>query len=85
MAGEDERARSGLTRAFDMLTDARHHFYGVDFYLIDVTLLAETTLGESLRNKLASGSFDEFVGVGITPRANGGVGECDACRIEKCD
>ncbi len=55
VAGENERARDGLRRAFDMLTNARHHFYGVDFYLIDVTLLAATTLGDSLRAKLAGG------------------------------
>ena len=33
----------------------RNHVYAVDFYVVDVTLLAATTLGESLRSKLASG------------------------------
>ena len=44
-----------LGRAFDLLADARNHVYAVDFYVVDVTLLAATTLGESLRSKLASG------------------------------
>jgi alpha-mannosidase len=54
--GQAETARDALGRAFDLLRDARSHFYSVDFFLIDVTLLASTTLGEPLRAKLASGS-----------------------------
>ena len=41
--------RSGARRiwhqCFDTLYEARKHFYPVDVYLLDVTLLAETTLG----------------------------------------
>jgi alpha-mannosidase len=55
VADDGDRARDGLTHAFDLLGDARNHFYSVDFYLVDVTLLAATTLGEPLRRKLASG------------------------------
>lgn len=55
VAGNDESARDELGRAFDLLADARNHVYAVDFYLIDVTLLAASTLGQPLRAKLASG------------------------------
>jgi alpha-mannosidase len=56
VAGNRELAHEELSRAFDLLADARNHVYSVDFYVIDVTLLARTTLGESLRAKLATNS-----------------------------
>ena len=56
VAGGQAVAREELARAFDLLADARNHVYAVDFYVIDVTLLAPTTLGESLRKKLRAGS-----------------------------
>lgn len=54
VAGDQPEAHDELARAFDLLADARHHVYSVDFYVIDLTLLADTTLGEPLRAKLAS-------------------------------
>lgn len=53
--GESKAAQEELGRAFDLLADARNHVYSVDFYLVDVTLLAATTLGEPLREKLQDG------------------------------
>jgi alpha-mannosidase len=53
VSGNHSLAREELSRAFDLLADARNHVYAVDFYVIDVTLLAPTTLGEPLRGKLA--------------------------------
>ncbi|MEX0936330.1 MAG: hypothetical protein WDZ59_00610 [Pirellulales bacterium] len=52
--GHHELARQGLGRCFDLLLEARDHFYPVDAFLIDLTLVAETTLGESLRASLAA-------------------------------
>jgi alpha-mannosidase len=54
VAGKRDLQHEELSRAFDLLADARNHVYSVDFYVIDVTLLAKTTLGESLRAKLAT-------------------------------
>ncbi len=52
--GNHDGAHDELVRAFDLLADARNHVYSVDFYVIDLTLLADTTLGENLpRNSLA--------------------------------
>ncbi len=56
VAGNLTEAHDELTRAFDLLADARHHVYSVDFYVVDLTLLADSTLGEPLRAKLAAGS-----------------------------
>ncbi len=56
MTGNSDTEREELARAFDLLSDARNHVYSVDFYVVDITLLADSTLGESLRAKLASGS-----------------------------
>jgi alpha-mannosidase len=55
VAGDDAKAHDELARAFDLLMDARNHVYAVDFYVVDVTLLAGSTLGEPLRAKLAAG------------------------------
>ncbi len=55
LAGDETLAREGLARAFDLLSDARNHTYSVDIYLIDLTLLANSTLGETLRSKLVAG------------------------------
>ncbi len=43
-------------RAFDLLADARNHVYSVDFYVIDLTLVTDSLLGEPLRAKLAHGN-----------------------------
>ena len=56
MSGNSEVEHEELSRAFDLLSDARNHVYSVDFYVVDVALLADSTLGESLRAKLANGA-----------------------------
>jgi alpha-mannosidase len=53
VAGNRDNEREELSRAFDLLADARNHVYSVDFYVVDVTLIADSTLGEPLRAKLA--------------------------------
>jgi alpha-mannosidase len=50
--GDNAQVDQELGRAFDLLADARSHVYSVDFYVVDVALLAPATLGESLRAKL---------------------------------
>ena len=47
-----ETAKEKLARCFSLLAEARAHFYPVDAYLIDLTLVAPTTLGESFRKEL---------------------------------
>ena len=53
--GEAESARDNLRSAFDLLTEAREYFYPVETHLVDLTLVASTTLGEPLRQELAAG------------------------------
>jgi alpha-mannosidase len=48
-----DAARDALKRAFELLMEARAHFYPVDTNLLDFTLVAETTIGQSLRDELA--------------------------------
>ena len=45
ISGDEENAKERLTAAFDLLTEAREYFYPVETYLIDMTLVAPTTLG----------------------------------------
>ena len=56
VANDQELEQAEIARAFDLLADARNHLYAVDFYVVDLTLLAASTLGESLRTKLAVAS-----------------------------
>lgn len=51
--GDMETARSDLQAAFDLLNEAREYFYPVEAHLIDLTLVASTTIGEELRAELA--------------------------------
>jgi alpha-mannosidase len=64
LAGNREAAHEDLARAFDLLADARNHVYSVDFYVVDITLLADSTLGESLRAKLAARSATNLLVTG---------------------
>jgi alpha-mannosidase len=50
--GDGESARTHLQSAFDRLHDAREYFYPTEPRLLDLTLLASTTIGESLRTGL---------------------------------
>ncbi|MBL9125987.1 MAG: hypothetical protein JNG90_20255, partial [Planctomycetaceae bacterium] len=47
-----EKARDHLRNSFDVLMEARERFYPVDSYLLDLTLVAPTTIGASLRREL---------------------------------
>lgn len=54
VAGDVETAKKELSECFEVLTEARERFYPVELYLVDLTLTADTTLGASLRQELAS-------------------------------
>jgi alpha-mannosidase len=54
MAGKDEDARRNLTLCCNTLVESRGRYYPVDMSLIDLTLVAPTTIGESLRKELAA-------------------------------
>lgn len=51
-SANSDAARERLQKAFEVLLEARSHFYPVDTYLLDLTLLAETTLGPELTRTL---------------------------------
>ena len=53
--GDMATARSELQSAFDRLHEAREYFYPVETRLIDLTLVASTTMGESLRSEFDTG------------------------------
>ncbi len=56
MEGNADEARSRLAASFDILAAERDHYYPGEAYLLDVTMLAATTLGESLRSQLSKSS-----------------------------
>ncbi|MBN2473751.1 MAG: hypothetical protein JXB62_04045 [Pirellulales bacterium] len=53
LEGDEETARSRLRSAFDLLHEGREYFYPVEAHLLDLTLVAPTTLGKALRAELA--------------------------------
>jgi alpha-mannosidase len=53
--GDIDYARSKLRSAFDRLHEGREYCYPIEAHFIDITLVASTTLGESLRKELAAG------------------------------
>jgi alpha-mannosidase len=56
--GNVELAREHLQRGYDTLYEARKHFYPVDVYLLDMTLLAPTTLGPALAAEVQHGGVN---------------------------
>jgi alpha-mannosidase len=50
--GEEETTRTHLAACFEVLVEARERFYPVELYLIELTLVASSTLGESLSRQL---------------------------------
>ena len=54
MEGDTEAARGHVQSAFDLLTESREYFYPSESQLLDLTLVAPTTLGEALRAELSA-------------------------------
>ncbi|NQT40183.1 MAG: hypothetical protein HQ581_22010 [Planctomycetes bacterium] len=54
LAGNKEAAYEHLRSGFDLLTEAREYFYPVEASLLDLTLLAPTTLGPALARQLTA-------------------------------
>ncbi len=54
LAGDEETTRQHLKNSFDVLVEARERFYPVDAYLVDLTLVAPTTVGPSLCRQLSA-------------------------------
>lgn len=52
-SGDVAAAREKLQACFDLLAEERDHYYPVDAFILDLTLVAPTTIGASLREELA--------------------------------
>ncbi len=52
-AGDVPTARDHLSSCFNLLAQERDHYYAVDVYVLDLTLVAPTTLGSPLEAQLA--------------------------------
>jgi alpha-mannosidase len=52
LSGDDPLAREKLTACFDLLAEERDHYYAVDAYVLDLTLLAPSTLGRDLQRQI---------------------------------
>lgn len=56
--GDGESAAARLQAAFDLLHTAREYSYPSESYLLDLTLVAGSTIGQSLRAELGRGDAD---------------------------
>jgi len=52
IGGDDEAARTALKECYGFLESTRAHYYPVDVWILDIVLLAESTLGDSLDREL---------------------------------
>jgi len=53
VAGDQETARERLSACFNVLAEERDHYYPVDAFVLDLCLVATSTLGIDLREELA--------------------------------
>ncbi|MEX2176179.1 MAG: hypothetical protein WD872_17590 [Pirellulaceae bacterium] len=51
--GNEALAKEKLSACFSVLAEERDHYYPVDAFVLDLNLVASTTLGQSLRDELA--------------------------------
>ncbi len=61
LGGDRDRACELLQSCFDCLGQERDHYYSLDVSLLDVTLLAPTTLGTSLTRQLAAAPVTSYL------------------------
>jgi alpha-mannosidase len=54
VGGDAETARQRLSRCFDVLAEERDHYYPVEACILDMTMVASTTIGRALREQLES-------------------------------
>lgn len=66
VAGDEPLAREKLTACFDMLAEERNHYYPVEAFVLDMTLVADTTIGASLRSELTGTERHNLVISGST-------------------
>lgn len=66
MRGDTTTARERIQRGFDMLTEGREYFYPTEASLLDLTLVAPTTLGQSLRQQLSDQAAANYLISGST-------------------
>lgn len=54
--GNETLAREKLGACFSLLAEERDHYYPVDALIVDIKLIASSTIGQPLRDDLASGT-----------------------------
>ena len=72
--GDADASRAKLQAAFDLLHTAREYSYPSESHLLDLTLVAETTLGATLREALA-GCMAQGATAGLSSSADSGKAE----------
>ncbi|MCA9271225.1 MAG: hypothetical protein KDA41_22235, partial [Planctomycetales bacterium] len=69
VVGDTQKTRELLQACFDVLGEERDHFYPVDVFLLDLTLVAETTIDQRLRQELSRPQAANLLLSGETLRA----------------
>ena len=63
LGGDAAAAKQHLQSAFDRLHEAREYLYPIEARLLDLTLVAPSTLGDALREELAGGAAAQLAGL----------------------
>ena len=61
MQGENQVAREHLTTCFQLLSEERGHYTGVEVHIVDLNLMNSTTIGPALHRELATGATTNFL------------------------
>jgi alpha-mannosidase len=65
ISGDDEGSRTALRECYESLESSRAHYYPVDVWLLDIILLAESTLGDTLEQELRAPVAAAIVATGV--------------------
>ena len=86
VAGEEDEARVALRECYGFLESTRAHSYPVDVWLLDIVLLADSTLGATLDRELLSPVPMALVATGGTIEKLAAVNPAARSRVrERCE
>ena len=86
IAGQEDEARAALQECYGFLESTRAHYYPVDVWLLDLVLLAESTLGPMLDRELQSPVPMALIATGGTIEKLAAINQPARSRLrERCE
>jgi alpha-mannosidase len=63
--GNADEAKDALSSCFDILAEERDHYYPVDAFILDLTMVTDATIGRPLEQQLARGTSNLLISAGL--------------------